>query len=80
MLKNINYGDFDTDCKVFLDALNASWKRKIAGKEGYPTRRTIASKRRATRNWPPQRWEQIIDALSSAGEIKVDGERIIPCY
>lgn len=79
MLKNINYGDFDTDCKVFLDALNAAWRRKIAGKEGYPTRKTIASKRRATRNWPPQRWEQIIDALSSAGEIKVDGERITPC-
>jgi len=79
MLKNINYGDFDTDCKVFLDALKAAWRRKIAGKEGYPTRKTIASKRRATRNWPPQRWEQIIDALASAGEISVEGERITPC-
>jgi DNA primase catalytic core len=78
LIPSINYGEFDNDCQVFLDGLAACWKRKLAGKEGNPTKKGIASKRRAARNWPPQRWSMIIEALVDTGDIRIDGDYILP--
>jgi DNA primase catalytic core len=78
LVNNLNYGEFDADCAVFLEALRAANSRYLAGKEGRPNRKTISAKRRATRNWPSIRWEQIIDSLSKNGDIRVDGDYYFP--